>query len=226
MNIDYKGFVKRQPDPSIVFWLQDDLKALDRESFNWALANLQANHYKEKVDLQSYTHRLVWENLEMFRFRDFIRKGLKTAYREVTGSKPLDDAIGDARPWFEKESLKEVLSQPEYQQEFSTQAFDMSINNPQIYFMEKIIAHQKDKHTLVFLAAANEKLMQEKVAAAGYKHNIQLIDKYFQSQPVRYLNVYGKISSDLFSDQMHLTAGGYLELAKLLWDNFEVGAKS
>jgi len=226
INVEYKGFIKRQPGPPIVFWLKDELKSLDKESFNWASANLKANNYKEQFDIQTAVHRVLWDKVEIFRYSSFMKKGLINVGQQIRGAKPLDDSIGDARPWFEKEGLKEVLQRDEYQQEFSDQDFDMSINNPQIYFLEKIIDHQKNKQTLVFLAAANAKLMSDKVTAPGYVHNIQQIDNYFRNQPVRYLNVYGKIDSGLFSDHLHLTADGYRELAKMLWDNFEIGAKS
>jgi len=91
--------------------------------------------------------------------------------------------------------------------------------------MDKILAHQKDKHTLVFLAAVNEKLMYDKVSAPGYVQNVEEIDKYFESQPVNYLNLKGKISTDLYSDHLHLTSAGYQELARLLWNNFEMGVQ-
>jgi len=226
INIEYKGFLKRNPDPAIVFWLKDELKALDRESFNRALPSLKANDYKEKKDLQTTLHRWIWNNVEMFRYSPFIRKGLKHVYLIAEGGTIADDSIGDPRPWYEKDGLRDVLSQYEYVIEFSAKPFDMSINNPQIYFIDKIIAHQKDKHTLMFLTAVNDRLMYDKVSVPGYVQNVEEIDKYFKSQPVSYLNLKGKISTDLYSDHLHLTSAGYQELARLLWNNFEMGAKS
>jgi len=226
LNVEYKGFIKREPAPPIVFWLEDELKSLDKQSYDWALANLKANNYEEKFDIQNAVHRVLWDKVEMFRYSSFLKKGLLNVGQEIRGAKALDDSIGDARPWFEKEGLREVLQRDEYQQEFSDQDFDMSANNPQVFFLEKIIDHQKNKQMLVFLAAANDKLMSDKVTTPGYVNNIKKIDNYFQDKPVNYINVYGKIDSDLFSDHLHLTADGYRELAKMLWDNFEIGAKS
>ncbi len=226
INVEYSGFVSRQPDPPSVFWLKNDLKSLDNESFNRVLANLKANNYKDQIDLESRVHQLVWNNVEMYRYSAFLKKDIDNSYREMKGLSPLDDALGDARPWFEKEGLRQVLQQPEYQKGFSAQAFDMGINNPQIYFLDKIIAHQKNKHTLVFLASANSSLMSDEVMAPGYIYNLKQIDQYFAAQPVVYLNLQGKISSNLFSDHLHLTAVGYKQLAQLLWDNFEIGVKS
>jgi hypothetical protein len=226
LNIQYSGFVARKPSPPSVFWLRNDLKALDKESFYRVLANLKANKYNDQTNLVSSAHQLVLANVVMFRYSAFIKKGLENAYREVSGAKPIDDALGDARPWFEKKGLRQFLQKPEYQMGFSSKAFDMSINNPQIYFLDKIIAHQKNKHTLIFLAAANQTLMRDEVMAPGYIKNLQQIDYYFQMQPVGYLNLQGKINPNFFSDHLHLTAVGYRELAQLLWNNFKIGVKS
>jgi hypothetical protein len=226
ININYGGFVAREPGPPSVFWLKKDLKSLDNESFNRVLVNLKANKYEDQTDLEPRVQQLVTNNVELYRYSAFLKKGLQNRYREVRGLGPLDDALGDARPWFEKEGLRQVLEQPEYQLGFSSKAFDMSINNPQIYFLDKIIAHQKNKHTLVFLAAANPTLMHEEVLHPGYINNLRQIDKYFAAQPIRYLNLHGKIDSHLFSDHLHLTADGHQGLAQLLWNNIEGGAKS
>lgn len=226
LNVEYSGFVARQPSPPSVFWLKKDLKSLDNESFNRVLVNLKANNYKDQIDLESYVHQLVWNNVEMYRYSAFLKKGLKNVYRDAIGIGPIDDSIGDSRPWFEKEGLRQILQQQEYRLGFSSQAFDMSINNPQIYFLDKIIAHQKNKHTLVFLAAANETLTHDEVMAPGYIQNLRQIDHYFQMQSVGYLNLQGKINPNLFSDHLHLTAVGYWQLAQLLWNNFERGVKS
>ncbi|PKM77410.1 MAG: hypothetical protein CVU90_07265 [Firmicutes bacterium HGW-Firmicutes-15] len=226
INVNYSGFVDREPSPPSVFWLKNDLKYLDKDSFNRVLANLKANNYKDQKDLEFKVHQMVLDNVEMDRYSAFIKKALYSRLRELIGASPLDDALGDARPWFEKEGLRQILQQPEYLPGFSSKAFDMSINNPQIYFLDKIIAHQQKKHTLIFLAAANETLMRDEVMAPGYIRNLQQIDHYFQMQEVTYLNLQGKIDSNLFSDHLHLTAGGYQGLAQLLWNNFEGGAKS
>jgi hypothetical protein len=219
VNVDYKGFVKRQPGPAIVFWLQDDLKFLDPASYEHMLQNWPGPS-RAPTAVQARVHQLLWDHVQMFRYSGFIKKGFINGGRAMLGAPPADDALGDARPWFEKEGLVQVLQQPEYQQEFSDQPFDMSPANPEIYFWQKIIAHQQDKQTLIFLAAANQQLMADKVRNPGYIANLQQIDRYFQAQPVHYINVYGKINADLFSDHLHLTADGYNRLARLLWDNF------
>jgi len=220
VNVDYKGFVLRQPGPAIVFWLLDDLQALDPATYQHMQTNWPVS-IPTQPSIQAQVHRLIWNHVQMFRYSGFMKKGLINVMRTMIGAAPLDDALGDARPWYEKEDLVQVLQQPEYQQEFSDQVFDMSRDNPEVYFWQKIIGHQADRHTLIFLAAANERLMAAQVNTPGYIHNLQLIDSYFLAQPVRYLNMYGKINTDLFSDHMHLTAVGNRELTRILWDNFK-----
>ena len=226
VDVAYQGFVARNPDPAIVFWLKDDLKSLDKVSYEHVLENLQANPYTKDSNLQADVHKLLWNNIAILRYSGFIKKGMLEAGRTVIGAGPLDDSIGDGRPWYQKPGLRELLRQAEYERDFSPQEFDMTNNNPQIYFIEKIITHQQGKHTLVFMAAANQELMNDKVTVPGYVHNLQMVDNYFQSLPVQYLNVSGQINSDLYSDQLHLVPDGNRELARMLWSNFEEGDRS
>jgi len=226
IDVAYQGFVARNPNPPIVFWLKDDLKSLDRASYDHVLLNLEANEHHPDPSLKARVHKLLWDKVALLHYQGFIKKDILQASRAITGAGPLDDSIGDARVWYEKPGLRDLLNQAEYERDFSAQDFDLSNNNPQIYFIEKIIAHQQGKHTLVFMAATNQELMHDKVTAPGYVRNLQQVDNYFQSQPVQYLNVFGQIDSSLFSDHVHLVADGNRELAKLLWDSFEKGDKS
>jgi hypothetical protein len=226
INVTYTGFISREPSPPIVFWLKDELKSLDETSFNRVLPNLRANGYTDKYDIISEVRNLVWNNMELFRYSAFLKKELDNRWRKIEGLPPWDDSLGDARPWYEKEGLTEALHQDEYKAYFSGKAFDMSENNPQIYFLNKIIAHQRDKNTLIFLAAANQVLMQDLVTAPGYIDNLGRIDQYFKAQPVNYINLQGKIDPNLFSDHVHLIDTGYRELAQLLWEKFKIGVKS
>ncbi len=226
VDVAYQGFVVRNPDPAIVFWLQEDLKALDRVSYDHVLGNLEANTHHNDSTLQTDVHKLLWENVAILRCSGFVKKGMLQEGRAIIGAGPMDDSIGDARVWSAKPGLREFLRQAEYERDFSPQDFDLSNDNPQIYFLDNIIAHQQGKHTLVFMAAANQELMNDKVSAPGYVRNLQQVDNYFKSQPVQYINMYGQINSDLFSDHLHLVADGYRELARMLWDNFEKGDRS
>ncbi len=223
LDVAYQGFVPRNPDPSIVFWLEDDLQTLDRPSYEHVRANLDANQTHQESRLEADVNRLLWDRIALLRYRGFIKIYALQAVSYLIGAGPLDDSIGDTRAWYEKPGLSDLLKRAEYERDFSAQPFDLNPNNPQIYFLEKIITHQEGKHTLVFMAGANQELMHDKVTAPGYAGNLQKIDQYFESRPVQYINLYGQIDSRLYSDQIHLVAEGNRELAEILWDNFNKG---
>lgn len=214
LNVVYAGFVARNPDPPAVFWLKRDLQALDPASFQKVLPNLQANNYNEKISWSAQTHRFLVEHIALFRYKDVLRQQIK----DLAGrGGPTQDSLGDNRPWYQKEGLSKLLQQPEYQQGFATQPFDMSPVNPQIYFLDKIMEHQRGTDTLVFLAGVNAALMHDKVSDPAYQDNLAQIDKYFQGKPVQYINFQGKIDPRLFTDHVHLTGEGYRHLARILW---------
>ncbi|HWP97077.1 MAG TPA: hypothetical protein VN426_09515 [Syntrophomonadaceae bacterium] len=224
-NLIYAGFVERDPSPSVVFWLKDDLHDLDIDSFNRVLPNLTANNYHYQQGLPILFNKMVQKNVALFAYRDLIYKYCSDVYYDVRFGRVPDDSLGDAGPWFNKSYLSELLQEPEYQRDWSTKPFDMSSNNPQIYFLNKIIKHQDGKNTLVFLAAVNEKLLGDIVPLADYSNNVAQIDNYFRNKPVKYVNMQGKIDQALFSDWVHLTGAGYQELSKILWDNYDMGAQ-
>lgn len=214
-NVTYAGFVKRNPDPPCVFWLQDDLARLDQESFTFAKDNLNANDYsKDTLNFMTIFSDFLQDNiypkLSLFQYKDFIKNSIK--------NDKSSDALGDARVWSDKEGLRELLLQEEYQKGFSPEPFDMSSNNPQVYFLDKIIKYQEGKNTLVFLAATNEVLMKEEVNKEGYQENLQKVHTYFKNKDIEYLNLQGELDESLFSDHIHLTPQGYRELAEKLYE--------
>ncbi|MGI6227450.1 MAG: hypothetical protein ACOYJ1_14470 [Peptococcales bacterium] len=216
-NITYAGFVKRNPDPPSVFWLQDDLKNMDEVSYYSVKANLEANNpSKDNKDFMkhftAFLQNTIYPKLSLFQYKDFI----KNSILNPNG----DDALGDARVWSEKEGLRELLNQYEYQLGFSPDSFDMSSRNPQVYFLNKIIEHQRDKNTLIFLAGTNEVLMAPEVSTAGYQDNLKRVDEYFQNKGIKYLNLQGKLPDSLFTDHIHLTPAGYYKLAEILYNHF------
>lgn len=213
-NITYAGFVSRNPDPPSVFWLKDDLKDLDPESFFFVKDNLDANDYSKGSKnyisyLRNFLKNSVLPQVSLFQYKDFIKNALTKGNES--------DALGDARVWSEKEGLRELLKQQEYQKGFSPVPFDMTKSNPQVYFLNKILEHQYGKNTLVFLAGTNEILMTEEVNKKGYQENLQRINDYFKDKPVEYINFQGKIDENYFSDHVHLTAEGHRWLAEILY---------
>lgn len=225
IDVAYSGFLNRNPDPPIVFWLKEDLKKVDEETFNEVLPQLKANGYKEPETLFKKFQQSVADAMyvsSIYKYKDFIIREAEFAYKRIVrGEQIPDDSLGDARVWSEKEGLRELLEKPEYMNGFSDQSFDMSQNNPQILFLEKILEHQKNKNTLVFLIATNEELMKPEVTKQGYKDNLAKIDEYFSTKPVTYINLQGEIEQQLFTDHVHLTSEGYKKLSQILWNQFE-----
>lgn len=221
-NLTYAGFVERNPDPPAVFWLKDDLKKLDKGSYEVVAENLALNDYSQNqkkswlTGLQNFIEEEVYPRIALFKYKDFLRKGVA---EKVKG--PASDALGDDRPWYEKEGLRSLLETPEYQKGFLPQPFDMSRANPQIFFCEKILEHQQGKNNLAFLAGTNEELMQVEVEKEGYQANLHLIDQYFATKDIKYLNLQGQIPQELFSDHVHLTGEGYAQLARIIVENFK-----
>ncbi|MEN6327468.1 MAG: hypothetical protein ABFD18_14850 [Syntrophomonas sp.] len=220
INLIYAGFVKRQPDPPAVFWLQKDLQQLDPETYQTVLPQLQANGNKKEENLPDQVHNYLVSHLNIYRYRYFLRQDLTNHYYLACHMPLPSDALGDARPWTEKPELDKLLQQREYKKGFAVQAFDMSEKNPQIFFLSKIIARQKHKQTLVFLAGINDVLLKQQVSQPGYIKNLELIDHYFAGKGVSYLNLQGKIDDTFFSDHVHLTADGYRKLSGILLDNY------
>lgn len=219
INVIYAGFVQRQPDPPAVFWLQKDLKKLDPEAYRTVLPQLQANGHKKEENLPERVHNYLVSHLNIYRYRYFLRQDLTRQYYLARRIPLPSDALGDARPWTEKPDLDKLLEQREYKKGFSAQTFDMSEKNPQVYFLNKIIARQINKQTLFFLAGINDVLLAQQVNRPGYVKNLELIDRYFAGKGVSYLNLQSKIDASLFSDHVHLTAEGYRELSGILLDN-------
>ncbi|MEN6326852.1 MAG: hypothetical protein ABFD18_11685, partial [Syntrophomonas sp.] len=220
INVIYAGFIERQPAPAIVFWLKDDLRKMDYQTFQHIKPQLITNGYSEKQELNQLTRNYIETHLDLFRYRAIIKSNLNKQYQSLRYGKLTDDSIGDARPWYEKKELPGILKQPEYQQGFSSQPFDMTEHNPQIYFLNKIIDHQQGSNTLIFLAGVNDTLMKDQVIDPDYQKNLALIDNYFSGQPVQYLNCQGRINPQYFTDHIHLTSDGYRQLAKILWNSF------
>lgn len=219
-NVIYAGFVDRQPYPPAIFWLSKDYKELAPQSFEKISPKLAANNCTEKNNLVKKLHIFIEDNLSLYKYKDLLKISLIKHFHLLNKKEPTDDSLGDSRPWYEKQGLRELLQQSEYQKGFSDQPFDMTYNNPQIYFLNKIIEHQQGQHNLVFLAGTNEELMHDEVSSPGYKDNLSLIDQYFNNQDLSYINLQGEIDSDLFIDHIHLDSVGYKNLTEILWQNF------
>lgn len=218
LNIIYAGFAERKPDPAIVFWLGQDLARLDPASYQHTKPGLEAAVPKENPALR--LNRFLTDHLAIFRYRLLLKS--VTFPWGMIGEGAAEPA--DQRPWYQKPGLKKALTAPDYQKGFSVKPFDMSSDNLQIYFLDKIMQHQQGKQTLVFLAAVNPELF-EQVESPGYQENLQRVKQYFAGQDVAYLDFHGQIKQDLFSDHIHLTSQGYAIVAQRLEEVFHTGVK-
>ncbi|QXM05317.1 SGNH/GDSL hydrolase family protein [Crassaminicella indica] len=218
INIIYAGFVARNPDPSPVFWLKDQLKEVDPNAYYHIEKQLIANEKVEENIIKKKlknAKNIMYENIAVFKYKDYIQAYLIDKFKSLKGNIVERE---DIKPWYEKEFLKDLLKQPMYQREFSDIAFVMDESNPQIYFLNKIIQLQKDKDTLIFLAAMNDELLKDNTSKIGFQENLNKIDAYFKNKPVTYINFNKKIDYNLFSDHVHLTPEGYEILAEKLWN--------
>lgn len=225
MDTRYSSFVARNPGPRIVFWLGPELKQLDTTSYNQITSHLKQNGYEDKQGLsaiyENYIVKPVLMNIPLYKYQDFIKQKLNLTWQSMVYGKRPSDALGDVRPWFMKENLKEILKGQEYVSAFDPKPFDMSEQNLHVLFMNKIIKHQENTRTLVFLSGTNEELSKEYIENSGYKDNLKSIDTYMANQPVNYMNLHGTIKPDLFSDHTHFTKEGYEQMASILWDKWQ-----
>ncbi len=220
-NVIYAGFTKRVPDPPIVFWLQKDLKRLDPAAYQFAKPELIANQWLQEDRLPEKVNHAVTSRLAIFRYKDFVKTELISRYNRLRGIQ-IEDALGDNRPWREKEGLRELLQTEPYRKGYSTAAFDMTRKNPQVYFLNKIAVHQQGKQTLIFMAPVNPELM-EQVKTPEYQENLNLAAQCFSALKLPYIDFHGQIDQSLFTDHVHLTSEGYDLLARKLAENFATG---
>lgn len=219
-NIIYAGFVERNPDPPPVFWLKEDLKRLDDKAYLYVYPALAANGYVEDNGILAIIKGALWDNIALLKYKDAVKLSI---YKHLPILKNEVETLGDARPWYEKEGLAELLAEPQYLMGFSEKPFDMTENNPQIFFLNKILAYQQGKETLVFLGGTNDELMAEYVNKSGYKNNLAAIDHYFLAKEVNFINFQNVINDAYFTDHVHLTGDGYLEMAEIIYANFFEG---
>lgn len=211
INLLYAGFVARNPSPPVTFWLSDELQQLDPVAWERFREHLAAND------------RISTDRSPAALFDQYIAPRISLlAYRPVLYGqlmrlvKPHLTEVYDTRPWTEKPGLPKIMSEYMYQQAFNPTPFDMSETNPQVYFLEKIIALAGEDQLLLYLTPTNQELMKSNVTQAGYQENLARIDAWLSQQPVTYLNLQSAFEHTLFADHLHLTPDGYRILAGLL----------
>ncbi|MTI46712.1 hypothetical protein [Sporosalibacterium faouarense] len=216
INLIYSGFVERDPTPPIVYWLQDQLKELDKEAFMVARPYYNYDKKWYDIDFKNLKNEVVefgYENISIFKYKDYVQLYLKNIYAKLRSK----DVVTTVQPWTEKSFLVDLLQEPMYQKQFSDKPFVMDDSNPNIYFLDKIIEKQKGKDTLIFMAGINEELLKNNVESQDFQENLKRVNRYFEKKEVNYIDYNGKIDTTWFSDHVHLTPNGYKHLADSLW---------
>lgn len=211
INLIYAGWVARTPSPPIAFWLADDLRQLDPaswERFRNHLALNQRVHTEESLSRLFDQH--VAPHISLLAYRPVLKAQLMKRINATVKE------VYDTRPWTEKPELPGIMAGYMYQNALNPAPFDMTEQNPQIYFLEKIIALTGETPPLFFLSPTNQELMKANVSQQGYQENLARIDAWFQGRPVTYLDLEHALEHRLFTDHLHLTPEGYKILAGLL----------
>jgi hypothetical protein len=229
-NIRYASFIPREPTPPAVFWLGNELRKLDREAYEHVLPQLASAGFETPDNPYEYFTRALHEDwlphLSLIRYKDYFRQQMHRLWLVHIRNQPVpDDALDDSRAWTIKKEWQEsiglnfydLLQDPQLIASFTDKPFDLSENNPDVYFLNKMLAHQQGKRTWVVLSGTNHDLMKESVELPGYKANLEAIDRMMAAKGVAYIDLEGVIPGDYFSDHTHVTPEGNAMLADILW---------
>ncbi len=218
LNLTYAGFVKREPDPPIVYWLEKDLRKLDPAAYALAAADLAASSENKNRpgEIESFLEYSVYSRIPTLKYRSHIR--MAAQYRLGTASQ----VLGDTRPWYEKEGLKQGLKPSIYQNQFDATPFVLDDSNLNVVFLRLIAGHLRGKELLVYMSPLNKTLMRQQTSTLGFMQNEDKLDSFLKEEAAdygfQYVDLCDAISHDLFSDHVHLVANGYKALADILWN--------
>lgn len=223
-NIRYASFIERDPFPASVFWLRDELHRLDPDAYNHVLQQLlSAGHKPPSTPYEHYKHLLhevIMPKITLFRYKDNLKQDLNYQYMVRTGQVIPDDALGDPRPWSDKD-FADFMHDESLINSFSDKPFDLTEKSPDIYFLNKINELQKGKNTLVLLTGTNHEMMKEYVYKPGYIANMKALDQHMAKLPFKYVDMEGRIPDANFTDHTHLTPEGYKKMADIIWKELE-----
>lgn len=209
INETYFGFPERTPDVPAVSRLGYELQRRDPETFGRIQANLSKRfppkHWTKVV------RETALRNFELWRHRDYLRGQLN----KVVPIAPTQEVM-DPRPWDQKPWLRELMKEPSYQRFVDPKPFDMTSNNPNVLFLERIVELTEGGHVLFVFTPVNQALMAEWVANDNYQANLKRVDAWFAQQPADYINLESTLPADQFVDHVHLLASGYRQVAEMI----------
>jgi len=217
LNIGYASFVKRDPDPPIVYWLEQDLRRLDPTAYREVEYDLvRSKENKNRPGpIESFLEYNIYSRIPILKYRDFVR----AAMERKLGVRSQE--TGGPRPWFEKKYLRSVLKGPVYQRQFDPSPMVLDESNSAVYFLKRIVEHQRDKGLLIYMNPLNKVLMKEETSVPGFVDNMNKLSAFLsqtaEDYGFTYVDLTDAIPCHMFSDHLHLIADGYRLLADHLW---------
>jgi len=219
-NVNYSGFIRRDQEHPAVYWLSWLLKRLDPETYQSIESILPPFARVEKIRITQFStiknliNTFIYSEINLFKYKDAYQYYLKSRITEIRGIQ--QEPPQPVQPWHTKDFLLSLMQQPEYLRDYDDTPFVMDESNPEIFFLNRIMELQQDKHTIVFFTAVNDQLLPEQVSQPGYQENLARIHGFFAEKDLIYLDTQGRIDNNLYSDHIHLTSEGYYQLSMLL----------
>lgn len=194
------------------YWFKHYIKELDTQSYN---KMVETEHIKEDSlwqNMKSEIYQFANKNVAMIGYSGFITNKIKNKTNVL-----LKQPVTAMKVWSLKPELPDIMKQPANAWYYSDDAFDLSEDRPQMYFLDKIVEIQKDKNTLFYLNATNNALLPEATAKEGFQNNLAAINKCFSDRNLNYIDYNNKVDYKYFSDHVHLLPDGYKFMAEDLW---------
>ncbi|MDQ0878712.1 hypothetical protein QFZ77_007371 [Paenibacillus sp. V4I3] len=227
LNIRYASFVLRDPYQSTLAWWAEDLRKLEPTSFLAVKSQLKQTDwhsiYKKPYEwLQDVLNRYVYSHVNLMSYKDYYQKYIGNKWDQWHNRPMADDSLSQPEPWYIKDpqTLSDMLHWEQLKVSFSELPLNLSETNPDVFFIRKIILHQKGKNTWVVMTGTNHELMKDFVNTSGYVENMKRLDNFLSKQPVHYLNLEGQVPDQLFTDFTHLMPDGYRMMAQFIWDAY------
>lgn len=208
LNFSYWEINAKTP----AYWLKHYLKDLDRESYK---AMVSRGHIKEESPLtaaKAELHHGLNSYFAAIGYSGFISNKIR-----LNANVLLNQPKSEIMVWNKKPKLPRTLNLPENRWYYSDKTFNLSESSPQIYFLNKIAEHQKEKNTLYFMNAMNDRLLNGATERPGFQDNLSRISQCFMDRGLNYIDYNKKVNYEYFSDHVHLLPEGYEFMAQDLW---------
>lgn len=115
INLYYSGFLKREPGPPAVFWLQRELQDMDPDVYQHVKPHLLANiseqekHRGISSQIIRNVNDKLYENVSMLKYKDYLQVYFKDIIYKLSGkAKPQETVL----TWRQKPFLKQLFSFP------------------------------------------------------------------------------------------------------------------